>query len=65
MTDAEMVQGYRDGLRDDRQELPKNHNFSPAYEHGWLNGRDDRIHKPRATADVLRRRAAIILGEYA
>jgi hypothetical protein len=55
--DNEMVRGYWDGKEDKRIELPKEHNYSPAYVHGWLNGRDDRIHKPRATDEVLRARA--------
>ncbi len=58
----EMVDGYRAGLHDNRMELPENHNFSPAYKHGWLNGRDDRINQPRAFASVLRARAEMILN---
>lgn len=57
----EMINGYIDGFSDDRADLPKNTNYSPAYTHGWLNGRDDRIGKPRDTASVLRNRADIIL----
>ena len=58
----EMIQGYFDGKDDWRTELPKSHNYSPAYEHGWLNGRDDRVHQPRDTAAVLRARADLILS---
>lgn len=57
----EMTEGYLDGFSDTRMDLPKQNNYSPAYVHGWLNGRDDRINKPRSTADVLRRRADMIL----
>ena len=57
----EMVQGYLDGFKDDRAELPKQTNRLPAYTHGWLNGRDDRIGKPRERAEVLRRKADMIL----
>lgn len=57
-----MIEGYYDGFRDERSELPENHNFSPAYAHGRLNGRDDRICKPRDTAANLRRRADLILS---
>lgn len=57
----EMTQGYLDGRDDHRADLPKNTNYSPAYVHGWLNGRDDRIGKPRDTAAVLRARAEMIL----
>lgn len=62
---AEMVQGYCDGKEDSRTELPEKHNFDVAYVHGWLNGRDDRIGKPREFASVLRARANMILGEEA
>lgn len=60
-----MIQGYCDGRDDTRMELPKQHNYSPAYVHGWLNGRDDRIGKPRAFASVLRARADMILAAIA
>ena len=62
MANDEMVNGYIDGHSDHRDSLPKNHNYSPAYEHGWLNGRDDRKSKPRAAASVLRARADMILS---
>ena len=61
----EMIEGYLDGLHDHRNELPKMNNHSPAYKHGWLNGRDDRLEKPRDRADVLRAKANMILGETA
>lgn len=51
----DMVVGYRDGLRDDRTELPDSlSNRSRSYRHGWLNGRDDRMNSPRACAADLR-----------
>jgi hypothetical protein len=50
-----MVEGYRDGFKDDRVEYPDSLlNRGYAYRHGWLNGRDDRVGKPRASADELR-----------
>ena len=54
-----------DGRDDFRVALPKEHNYSPAYVHGWLNGRDDRIGKPRDNAAVLRARAEMIIGAEA
>lgn len=60
-SEFEMVMGYIDGRDDFRKELPINHNYSPAYVHGWLNGRDDRFGKPRDRAAILRARAHIIL----
>lgn len=52
----EMVEGYRDGLTDDRLDMPAS-NRSASYQHGWLNGRDDRVGTPRASAAELRERA--------
>ena len=50
-----MVQGYIDGSADDRLEFPETlSNRGHAYRHGWLNGRDDRIGNPRASAIQLR-----------
>lgn len=59
----EMIEGYHDGRESDRTELHKGHNYSVAYVHGWLNGRDDRLGKPRERAAVLKARASMILGE--
>jgi hypothetical protein len=60
MANDDMVQGYFDGLDDDRVEFPASlANRSACYVHGWLNGRDDRIHQPRATAAELRERAKL------
>ncbi|MGU3399253.1 hypothetical protein ACLBWS_05840 [Brucellaceae bacterium D45D] len=58
----EMMDGYSDGRADDRIDLPHQNNFSPAYVQGWLNGRDDRLHSPRASAFVLREQAERILN---
>lgn len=56
----EMIEGYSDGLTDVRTDPPAMSNRSPAYWHGWLNGRDDRIGKPRSSAMSLRSRAAML-----
>lgn len=53
----DMVDGYRDGFADERDEFPQASNRSDAYRHGWLNGRDDRLRAPRASAEVLRQQA--------
>jgi hypothetical protein len=58
----EMIEGYWDGKSDDRDDLPEHSNFSEAYKHGWRNGRDDRLHRPRATAAKLREAAQAILS---
>lgn len=60
--ESEMVRGYLEGRDDFRKELPIDHNYSPSYVHGWLNGRDDRFGKPRDRAAALRARAEMILG---
>jgi hypothetical protein len=50
----DMVAGYFDGFKDDRAELPDSlANRSRSYIHGWLNGRDDRLRKPRRSARDL------------
>ena len=55
MTDADLLEGYRDGFRDDREALPDSlSNRSDMYCFGWQNGRDDRMGHPRASAAVLR-----------
>lgn len=62
--ERDMMRGYLDGLDSSSQKLPDCHkNKSAAYRHGWLNGRDDRIHKPREKASVLRARAGMIIGD--
>lgn len=64
MKEQEMMAGYIDGLDSGSNELPDCHRFkSAAYRHGWLNGRDDRVHKPRDKASVLRARAGMIIGD--
>lgn len=55
--DDPMVRGYFDGL----------HGLEPrgkcaTYRHGHANGLHDRIESPRDRADVLRRRADMILS---
>ena len=60
--ERDMVEGYLDGFKDHRETLPENSNFSPAYIHGWLNGRDDRVGTPRDTASALRERAELLIN---
>lgn len=59
----EMVKGYYDGL--DLSQPKPSGNRSRSYQHGFTNGRDDRAHKPRASAEILRldAKAAIIADE--
>lgn len=59
----ECERGYSDGLSDKREALPQNTNYSTAYVHGRLNGRDDRMRKPRAPADDIRAAADKIMGD--
>lgn len=62
--EREMMAGYMDGLDSGSEDLPDCHKHkSASYRHGWLNGRDDRIHKPREKASVLRARAGMIIGD--
>jgi len=58
----EMLEGYLDGFNDVRLNLPDGSNRSPAYKHGWQNGRDDRLNSPRERASVLRSMAQMILN---
>lgn len=55
--DWDMVQGYMRGSSG----LPMDRHTA-AYKHGWLNGRDDLIGKPRDHVNVLIRRANMIPG---
>lgn len=56
--ERDMMEGYFDGLEDARPDMPgRATNRSQSYRHGWLNGRDDRIHQPRASAQTLREEA--------
>lgn len=57
MTENEVVEGYMDGRKSDLDELPEGSNRSESYKHGWRNGRDDRMQKPRASAATLREEA--------
>lgn len=54
MDENEVLEGYLDGLRDLRDELPEGNNRTESYRHGWRNGRDDRLARPRAAAETLR-----------
>lgn len=57
----DMTEGYLQGLSSSATNLPDCFKAkSVAFRHGWLNGRDDRLGKPRDDADVLRRRASMI-----
>lgn len=57
----DMVLGYMDGKSDDRNEMPVSmSNRSYSYRHGWMNGRDDRINSPRASAAELRKMAYVV-----
>jgi hypothetical protein len=56
--DDDMVQGYRDGFADERDDFPASlANRGASYRHGWMNGRDDRLQRPRATVAVLKEQA--------
>jgi hypothetical protein len=58
---SELVDGYVMGYESSAMTIPECHkNKSAVFKHGWLNGRDDRIGKPRASADSLRRRLGMI-----
>lgn len=60
----EMVKGYLDGLDWTSGYDPSSLlHMPPAYRHGFANGRDDRAGRPRDRADVLMRRARMILGD--
>lgn len=63
MSDDEILEGYRDGFADERENPPSLTNRSRAYQFGWLNGRDDRQRKPRAHTSVLRAELANITAE--
>lgn len=61
--ESDMVDGYLAGFCSGSQRLPACHEArSAAFKHGWLNGRDDRISKPRERYSVLRNRADMILN---
>ena len=51
----EMYEGYRDGLNPDSPKPSKNRSHS--YLHGFANGRDDLLKRPRASAQLLREAA--------
>lgn len=59
----DMIMGYRAGLNSENNEMPSIlKKESAAFKHGWLNGRDDRLNKPRDSAFVIGKRADIILN---
>lgn len=60
MIEDEMTEGYMDGLKARADELDAGSNRSESYRHGWRNGRDDRLGRPRATAGELRTEMAEI-----
>jgi hypothetical protein len=63
--DEDVLDGYRDGFRDERPQLPESlGNRTEAYIFGWLNGRDDRLKQPRQSADALRTHASAIQRFY-
>lgn len=50
---AEMIEGYVDGL--DLSSPEPSNNRSHSYRHGFANGRDDRRGKPRASFVEIKR----------
>ena len=62
-TPDDMVEGYLDGFADDRVDYPALSNRSEAYRHGWLNGRDDRTGKVRASFATIAAEATRIIRE--
>jgi len=61
--ESQMVDGYLIGRQTEAYDMPKYfRGKSVAWKHGWLNGRDDAFHSPRAYASVLRARADMILN---
>ena len=55
LANQNMVDGYLDGYRDDREDFPETlGNRGACYKHGWLNGRDDRVGNLRKSARYLR-----------
>ena len=63
--DDDTLDGYMEGLRSDLDELPQGSNRSEMWKHGWRNGRDDRMSRPRASAREIRRMTADIETEQA
>lgn len=60
----EMVMGYLCGYNGSAESLPDCYlKHSPAFKHGWNNGRDDRIGSPGERASVKRARAEMILRD--
>jgi hypothetical protein len=64
-SEDQMVQGYLCGYNGADGALPACYaKRSPAFKHGWNNGRDDRLGKPSEKAAVLRARSGMILSEF-
>lgn len=56
-----VVEGYLKGRNSESLELPECYKDYPAaFKHGWLNGRDDRIGRPRDKYSVLMARYKLI-----
>lgn len=51
--DADILEGYRDALASEADDLPPGGNRSKAYWHGWRNGRTDRGFAPVDEAQHL------------
>ena len=63
LKESQMVDGYLTGRQTKVYDMPEWLSEKPvAWKHGWLNGRDDAFHSPRAYASVLRARADMILN---
>lgn len=60
----ELLDGYRDGFADDRDELPADTNRTALYVFGWRNARDDRKRQPRAFTEIIRREGEEALELY-
>ena len=60
----DILLGYLDGYSDDRDEYPDTlKNRSDLYRHGWENGRDDRLGRPRSTAQSIRYALSLLVDE--
>lgn len=56
---ADMIDGYMDGFKDDRAAYPESlSNRSRSYKHGWLNGLEDRTGKLRGLSIAEKCRVA-------
>ena len=56
----DMTEGYRAGYFARETEFPERlKNRGAQFQHGWLNGRDDRLGRPRGNAKTLREAAVL------